>query len=102
LNFGIVPVSETSAPMTVTLFNDPKDPKAGTVSFTGNVLQGAAFAETDNCEGSLAPGASCTFNITFTPLKSGGVFTSGTITIGFATGANPPQSQTIYLRGTGE
>lgn len=102
LNFGSVPAGETSVPMTITLFNDPKDPKAGTVSFTGNILQGAAFAETDNCAGSLAPGARCAFDITFTPVKSGGVFTSGTITIGFTIGANPPQTQTIYLRGTGE
>ncbi|MGC1373553.1 MAG: choice-of-anchor D domain-containing protein, partial [Candidatus Sulfotelmatobacter sp.] len=102
LAFGTIPAGQTSSPLTVTLFNDPKDPNAGTVNFTGNILQGSAFAETDNCAGSLTPGSSCTFTVTFTPLKSGYVFTSGTITIGLTVGQNPPITQIIYLRATGE
>jgi hypothetical protein len=96
LNFGVQTRATTSAPMTVTLFNDPKDPKAGTINFTGNVLQGSNFAETDNCVGSLAPASSCTFTVTFTPTGVG--FKTGTITIGYTVG----QTQTIYLRGTGQ
>ncbi|MFY9976795.1 MAG: choice-of-anchor D domain-containing protein, partial [Candidatus Sulfotelmatobacter sp.] len=102
LAFGTVPAGETGSPLTVTLFNDPKDPNAGTVNFTGSILQGSAFAETDNCAGSLAPGGSCTFTVTFTPLKGGYVYTSGAITIGLTVGQNPPMTQIIYLRGTGE
>lgn len=98
LDFGTVPAGETSAPMTVNVYNDPKDPNAGPVTFTGNVTQGTAFAETDNCAGTLQPGHTCAFNVTFTPLKGGGVYTSGTITITYTVG----QTQTIYLRGTGE
>jgi hypothetical protein len=101
LAFGTVPAGESSSPMTVTVFNDPKDPNAGTVSFNGNVLQGTSFAETDTCAGSLAPGRSCTFNVTFTPLKGGSVYLSGTITISYTLG-QINQTQTIYLRGTGE
>jgi hypothetical protein len=101
LAFGTVPAGQTSSPLTVTVFNDPKDPNAGTVTFNGNVLEGSSFAETDSCAGSLAPGRSCTFNVTFTPLKSGGVFTSGTITISYTLG-QITQTQFIYLRGTGE
>ena len=97
LNFGIQPVGEASAPLTVTLFNDPKDPHAGPISFTGNLLQGSAFSETDNCVGTLHPGSSCTFTVTFLPTKSG-VLVSGTITVGYPVG----QTQTIYLRGTGQ
>ena len=101
LAFGEVPAGTTSSPLTVTVYNDPKDPNAGTVIFNGSVLVGSAFAETNTCAGNLAPGGSCTFTVTFTPLKSGGVFTSGTITISYTLGQTT-QTQIIYLRGTGE
>jgi hypothetical protein len=97
LNFGVQPVGQASAPLTVTLYNDPKAPNAGPVNFTGNVLQGSAFSETDNCVGSLPAGGTCTFTVTFTPANSG-VLNSGTITVGYTVG----QTQTIYLRGTGQ
>jgi hypothetical protein len=95
LDFGQQSVGQTSNPMAITIYNDPKDPNAGTITFTGNILQGN-FSETDGCTGSLAPGGSCTIAVTFTPKAAG--FTSGTITIGFGVG----QIQTIYLRGTGQ
>ncbi|HEY4903579.1 MAG TPA: choice-of-anchor D domain-containing protein [Candidatus Sulfotelmatobacter sp.] len=94
LNFGNLVVGQVSAPMTITVFNDPKDPKAATVNFTGNLLQGN-FTETDNCVGSLTPGSSCAFTVTFLPKSVG--FTSGSITVASTGG----QTQTIYLRGTG-
>jgi hypothetical protein len=100
LNFGLVPVGETSSPLTVTLYNDPKDPNAGTINFTGNILQGSAFEETDNCAGNLASGASCTFTVTFLPAKSG-VLATGTITVGYTAGQTQ-NIQTIYLLGTGQ
>ena len=100
LNFGTQPKGTTSTPVTITLFNDPKDPQAGTVNLTGNSLHGSSFAETDNCLGSLAPGKSCTFNITFTPRGVG--FLSGTITIASTVGQTVGLPQTIYLRGTGQ
>jgi len=94
LDFGIVPKGQASAPMTVTLFNDPKDPNSSTINFTGNLLQGN-FSETDNCVGtSLAPGNSCTITVTFKSKNVG--LNSGTITIGYTVG----QTQIIYLRGT--
>jgi hypothetical protein len=96
LNFGAENVGLTSPAMTVTVFNDPKDPNAATVNFTGSTLQGTNFAETDNCLGSLAPGNSCTVTVTFAPLKPG--FTKGTVTIGYS----PGQTQTIFLLGTGQ
>jgi hypothetical protein len=100
LTFGAQPKGTTSAPLAITLFNDPNDPHAGTINLTGNLLQGSSFAETDNCRGSLAPGNSCTFTVTFTPNKMG--FQSGTITIADTLGQAVGQPQTIYLRGTGQ
>jgi hypothetical protein len=98
LNFGIEAVGQTSTPQTVTIFNDPKDPKSATINFTGNLLQGSSFTETDNCSGSLAPGNSCVVTVTFLPAKVG--FTAGTFTIGYTLGQ--AQTQTIFLRGTSQ
>ena len=95
VNFGNVVTGVTSSPVTVTLFNDPKDPNSSTINFTGNILQGTAFTETDNCAGSLPPGGSCAVNVSFTPKGLG--YKSGTVTIGYTVG----QTQTIFLRGTG-
>lgn len=95
LDFGSQPIGQTSAPLTITLFNDPNDPKSATINFTGNVEQGSNFTETDNCTGSLAPGGSCTVTVTFKAKST--ALSTGTITIGYTVG----QTQTIYLRGTG-
>ena len=95
LDFGIQTRGLPSAPLTITIFNDPKDPQAGTVNFTGNSIKGD-FLETDNCLGSLAPGASCTMNVIFQPRVVG--FDQGTITITYAV----QQTQIIHLRGIGQ
>ena len=95
LDFGIQSTFHTSAPLTITLFNDPNDPHSQTVNFTGNFVKGD-YAESDNCGSSLAPGSSCTMRITFTPGVIG--FDQGSITITY----NAGQTQTIYLRGTGQ
>lgn len=95
LDFGTMVVNAVSTPMTITVYNDPTDPNAGTVTFTGNVIQGN-FLETDTCFGTLAPGASCTVTVTATPRGVG--LNAGTITLGYTVG----QVQTIYLRATGK
>jgi hypothetical protein len=99
LDFGTLPVGETSAPLTITLFNDPKDPSAGTVNFVGNRIKGDYF-ETDDCGSSLAPGSSCTLTITFTPQSIG--FDPGNTLIGYVLGNTTALPQTISLRGTGQ
>lgn len=99
LNFGMQSTGQTSAPLTVTLFNDPKDPNAGTVNFTGNRLQGDYF-EADNCGTSLVPGSSCTLTITFTPQIVG--YDPGSIAVGYTLRNTAQLPQTIYLRGTGQ
>ncbi|HTS04122.1 MAG TPA: choice-of-anchor D domain-containing protein, partial [Candidatus Eisenbacteria bacterium] len=95
LDFGLQTRGTASAPLTITIFNDPKDPHAGIVNFTGNSVKGD-FLETDNCLGSLAPGASCTMNVTFQPRVVG--FDQGTITVTYAV----QQTQIIHLRGIGQ
>jgi hypothetical protein len=52
------------------------------LSITGVAISGANgsdFAETNNCVGSLAAGASCSINVTFTPLATGARTASLTI-----------------------
>jgi hypothetical protein len=95
LDFGIQAVGKASTPLTITLFNDPSDPKTATINFTGNLVRGD-YAETDDCGASLTPGSSCTLTITFKPKIVG--FEPGTITIAYSVG----QTQTIHLRGTGQ
>ena len=95
LDFGTLPVGVASLPQTITIFSDPTDPNAGTINFTGNIVQGN-YSEIDTCVGSLAPGASCTITVTFKPKSIGPL--PGTITIGYTGG----QIETIYLRGSGK
>jgi len=95
LDFGTQTRGQVGVPLTITLFNDPKDPKAATVNFTGNLVKGD-YTESDNCGASLAPGGSCTMTVAFQPKIVG--FDPGTITITYTVA----QTQTGHLRGTGQ
>jgi len=95
LDFGAWPVGQISSPLTIKLFNDPKDPNSETVRFTGNLVKGD-FTEIDDCGTSLAPGGSCTLTIAFNPTITGSE--QGTVTITYTVG----QTQTVYLRGIGQ
>jgi hypothetical protein len=95
LDFGIQTRGQAGIPLSITLFNDPKDPNAGTVNFTGNLVKGD-YTESDNCGSSLASGSSCTMTVTFQPKIVG--YDPGTITITYTVG----QTQTVYLQGTGQ
>lgn len=98
LDFGTQLISSPDLyqPLQVKLFNDPNDPNAGTINFTGKVLSGSAFTETDNCIATLAPGATCTFTVSFAPSSAG--FAKGSITVTF----NGKAPQIISLRGIGQ
>ncbi len=99
LDFGNQPVGKTSAPLTVTLFNDPTIPNPQTISFVGRVLASGNYSETDDCAATLAPGSSCTLTVTFKP---GGIgFVPGTLTINYSP-APTGTPQFVYLRGTGQ
>ena len=95
LDFGTRTRGQTGVPLTITLFNDPKDSNAATINFTGNIVKGD-YTESNNCGASLPSGSSCTMTVNFQPKIVG--FDPGTITITYTVG----QTQTVHLRGTGQ
>jgi PKD repeat protein len=84
LNFGSVNVGSTSNPQTVVLSN------TGTAAGSVSIAAPAQFAQTNNCGSTLAAGASCNINVTFSPTSAGAK--SGNLT---AAGL------TVALSGTG-
>ncbi len=70
VTFGAQQVGTTSAPQTVTLSN----PTSSTVTVSSIAISGGnntSFAQNNNCGSTLAPGASCTISVTFTPTTTG-------------------------------
>ncbi len=91
LSFPGTDTGITSSAQTVTLTNQ------GNASLTiSNIAVTGDFAQTNNCAGSLAASASCTFNVTFTPTATGGRTGALTLT---DSAADSPQS--VPLSGTG-
>jgi F5/8 type C domain/Abnormal spindle-like microcephaly-assoc'd, ASPM-SPD-2-Hydin len=91
VNLGSEAVGSTSAAQTVTISNTGS--AAAAISSIGAP---APFAETSGCGSTLAPGASCTASVTFTPRAAGAA--SGTLTVG----SNASDSSlTVALSGTG-
>ena len=70
--FGSQMVHTTSAPRTVTVSNTGNVPQPVRGRMNGAPGQWQDFAHTNDCPAMLAVGASCTFNITFTPSIAGG------------------------------
>lgn len=99
LSFASTPLATSSAPQTVTLTNGSE-----TTSINGLSLGGAApddFAiGNDGCSGAtLAPGASCTFDVRFTPSQAG--VRSATVTVAGATIGNSYPTLTLTGVGSG-
>ncbi|MGD0693506.1 MAG: choice-of-anchor D domain-containing protein [Terriglobia bacterium] len=91
LNFGGVTVGITSPPQSLTLTS------TGDTALTINGISASGdFAQTNNCPGSLAPGANCVISVTFTPTAVGS--RTGSISVS-DNSANSPQS--VALSGTG-
>lgn len=96
LNFGTVEVGTKSASLPVSVTN------VGTSSVTFNSTgfsgsDPADFKQTNNCAPSIAGGATCTINVTFTPGATGA--RSATLSIYDGGGASP---QSVTLSGTGD
>jgi len=72
-------VNTTSAPRAVTLTNTGSTPQPVRGRMNGEPGQWQNFAFTNDCPSMLAVGASCTFDITFTPSATGGRGTSLTV-----------------------
>ncbi|MGH9416775.1 MAG: beta strand repeat-containing protein, partial [Terriglobales bacterium] len=80
LAFGGAAVGVTSAAQTATLSNN-----TGAAISSLAISASGELSETDNCGTSLATGASCTVNVTVTPVLPGAI--TGTISIGGAIAA---------------
>jgi len=95
LNFGDQSINTTSPPQTVTITNIG----SSSISISGVSITGtdsSDFAQTNICGTSLAAGASCAINVTFTPNTTGSL--SATLTIADSAVGSP---QTVSLTGTG-
>jgi hypothetical protein len=91
IDFGSQTVGTTSSARAVTVTNNGTSSVAvSSISATGD------FAQTNNCAASLAAGASCTTNVTFSPAASGS--RSGTLTIATS---DPNGPTNVSLSGTG-
>jgi hypothetical protein len=91
LTFGSQAIATTSSPQTVTLTN----PGYGPLLIT-SITTSQEFPETTTCGQSLAPGASCTVSVAFSPLADG--LRPTMLTFVDSAGFSP---QTVALSGTG-
>jgi Cep192 domain 4/Abnormal spindle-like microcephaly-assoc'd, ASPM-SPD-2-Hydin len=94
VSFGSTTVGSTSALHPVTITNT-----GGAALAIGGVAASPDFGETDNCPASLAPGASCTANVTLSPSAAGA--RAGTLTV-TDDAADSPQRVTLSGRGLAE
>jgi hypothetical protein len=93
LDLGPVLVGFTSNPQSVTL----KNVSNAALNILSVSTSAPEFAQTNNCPASLALGASCTVNVTFTPSAPGDA--SGTLTVQHSGRGTP---QVISLAGKGQ
>jgi len=91
LIFASQPVGTISTPQTITVTNRGHN----TLTFSG-IVPSANFVETDACLSGVAPGSSCTIQISFRPASKGII--QGTLTLMDSDGASPQQ---VILSGTG-
>ena len=98
LAFGTQAVNTTSAPRTVTVTNTGTVAALGftTIAISGGNVLGQ-YAQTNNCPASLAAGATCTVNVTFTPTATGIKTSTLAVTV-----ASPATSSSVSLSGTGQ
>ena len=91
--FGAVQVGASSAPQSVLVLNtSPSSVSIYSIWPWG----GGVFSQTNNCPGTLASGAKCTINMTFSPVQGG--INNGTLTVNDNV---DPTSPTATLTGTG-
>ena len=91
LNFGSIAVGKTTRSKTAVLTNHGNtDLNISSIALTGD------YAQTNNCGSVLAPNASCTFTVTFSPTITGVRY--GSIAI---TDSDPASPQVLNLTGIG-
>jgi hypothetical protein len=94
LTFSGQSVGTSSLAQTVTLTN----PGDSTLTLTG-ITTSDNFRQTNNCGGSVAAGASCTINVSFSPTAADSL--TGALTITYSGNGVAGSKQTVTLRGTG-
>lgn len=95
LGFGPQTVGTASLPKLVSLTNVGTDP----LRLAGvSISAGSDFAQTTNCGSTVAPSATCSVAVTFTPTAAG--LRAGSLT--FVDDAPGGGSQTVSLSGTGQ
>lgn len=67
IDFGENPVDSDAPPQTVSVTNS----SPSTITFVEIIASGIDFAEKHDCGQTLAPGAQCTIQVSFTPAISG-------------------------------
>jgi len=93
LTYAALLVKSTSSAQAVTLSNTGSSAlTVAGINISGN------FAQTNNCGSSVAASGSCTIHVTFSPLASGPLSGTLTITDNSSTGS----TQTVSLSGTGQ
>jgi hypothetical protein len=95
LTFAAQTVGTTSAPQTVGLVNHQSTALSIIVAASGQYAVTASG--TSPCGSSLAAGAKCTFNVTFTPSATGTI--PGVVILGYG---ESPSPSVIKLTGTGQ
>jgi hypothetical protein len=94
VSFGNQLVNATSGAQVVTISSTGTSPLLiNSITIAGT--NAGDFAQTNNCGSSLAPGSSCTINVTFAPTAAG--LRSATLSIS----DNVPGTPTVALSGTG-
>jgi len=92
IDFGSQPAGTTSPARTATLANHSNQ----NVNIRDVAASGIDFLETDTCQGTLAAGAHCTIDVTFTPAVTG--LRLGTVLIT----TDSPSPIFLVLMGSGE
>ena len=95
LSFGNQPVGSTSAPQTVTLSSTG----SAALAITSVASSGNFAVSSNNCGSSLAQNHTCQISVTFTPLSTGTL--TGTLTVTDNNNAVAGSTQTVSLSGTG-
>jgi hypothetical protein len=93
LTFAAQDEGTTSPPQAATLSNTGQWPLTIT-----NIAASGDFGQTNNCPTSLAQGASCTINVTFTPTATG--TRTGALTVTDNSDGVAGSQQTVALTGT--
>jgi len=94
LTFGLQLVGTTSLPQSATLSN------TGNVALAiSSIAVSGDFEQSNNCGASLAAGAKCAINVTFTPTTGG--TRPGTLTVTDNSNGVAGSTQTVGLSGTG-